>query len=96
SSAGSITRVAVIAPETRRVNGKNFGGSLAPQKALTIGLRTIRENSGRVLLLADRKYKAKAVAATLQSRDFMRWPAVALRQHKNFTVVADRPAAARL
>jgi len=53
---------------------------------------TIRENSGKIMLLASGKRKRKAVSNTLKSKDFMRWPAVALKQHKNFIIVADKVA----
>ncbi len=88
------TRVVRLKQQTRKVNGKNFTSGLAPAKAITIGLRTIRENSKAVLLLAGGKHKSKAIAATLHSKDFLRWPAVALKPHKNFVFVADKEAAA--
>ena len=93
SCSYGITRTVMLKQETMEVNGENFAGGLAPARAITIGLRTIRENSRQILLLASGKRKAKAVSASLQSRDFLRWPAVALKPHKNFMVIADREAA---
>ncbi len=96
SCSYGITRTVLLKQETRKVNGKNFAGGLAPAKAITIGLRTIRGNSRQILLLASGKQKAKAVKAMLHEKDFLRWPAVTLRWHKNVAVIADRVAAGSL
>jgi len=89
----SITRTVMLRPETRAKERKNFSGRQVPKKALTIGLKTIRENSGKILLLASGKNKANAISFSLKSKDFMKWPAVALRPHRNFMVIADKAAA---
>jgi glucosamine-6-phosphate deaminase len=96
SCSYGITRTVLLKQETRKVNGGNFASGLAPAKAITIGLGTIRENSRQVLLLASGKNKAKAVSASLQSKDFLRWPAVALMPHRNFVFVVDRAAAGKM
>lgn len=89
----SITRVVRLKNATRKKNAKDFSGRLVPKKAITVGIRTIRENSKKILLLASGKSKARAVRASLKSRDFMLWPAVSLKQHKNFMFIVDRAAA---
>ena len=87
-----ITRMVLLKPETRKVNGSGFPEGLAPAKALTVGLRTIRENSRKILLLAAGRHKKKAVSSTLKGRDFLRWPAVALKPHRNFMIITDKAA----
>jgi len=102
----SITRVVRLRPETRKKNAKDFPvsspgmpgmpgspSSQVPKKAITIGLKTIRENSRQILLLASGSQKKKAVSSLLNSKDFMKWPAVTLQRHRNVTVLADRAAA---
>jgi len=88
-----ITRAVVLRPATRKKNAKYFSGRDVPKKAVTIGLRTMRENSRQIMLLASGKKKARAIRASLRSKDFMRWPAVALKPHHNFLFVVDRAAA---
>ncbi len=92
SSPNSITRVVKLKPQTKRVNGKNFSSGLAPARALTIGLRTIRDNSRAVILLASGKNKRQAVKCMLKSKDTLKCPAATLRSHYNTTVLVDRAA----
>ncbi|MBN2067430.1 MAG: 6-phosphogluconolactonase [Candidatus Diapherotrites archaeon] len=91
----SVTRTVALRPATRKKNAKYFPGGKVPHKALTIGLRTMRENSAQIMLLASGKSKAKAVSASLHSKDFLKWPAVSLRPHKNFLFVVDKAAATK-
>jgi|GEM_PF-131205 len=95
SCSYGITRTVMLMPETRKANGAGFTEKLAPAKALTVGLRTIRENSGKILLLASGRQKTKAISGMLKSNDFLRWPAVALKRHRNFMIVADRAAVSK-
>ncbi len=87
-----VTRLVKLKQQTRKINGKSFSENIAPPKAITVGLKTIRDNSAKILLLASGKPKRKAILNTLKSNDFMKWPAVALKQHKNFMIVADKAA----
>lgn len=92
SCAWGITRVVKLKPQTRKVNGKNFSSGLAPKRALTIGLGTIRYNSRAVILLASGKNKGLAVKCMLKSKDALKCPAATLRSHYNVTVLVDRAA----
>lgn len=96
SGINSVTRVAKLKEGTRKSKGKDFPCGMAPAKALTVGLGTIRNNARQVLLIANGKHKAAAVASSLKSMDFTRFPAATLQLHKNVTFVVDRPAAAKI
>jgi glucosamine-6-phosphate deaminase len=89
----SITRVVRLKDATRKKNAKDFHGKPVPKKGITVGIRTIRDNSKKIILLASGKNKARAVRASLKSKNFMLWPAVSLKQHKNFMFIVDRKAA---
>ncbi len=89
----SITRIVKLREATRRKNRVDFPGRAVPKKGITVGMRTIRDNSRKIILIASGKGKAKAVSASLRSKDFVRWPTVALRSHKNFMFIVDRAAA---
>ncbi len=95
SCSYGLTRLVKLKHHTRKVNGGCFSENIAPLKAITVGLKTIRENSAEILLLASGKHKRKAVLNTLKSKDFMKWPAVALKPHKNFMVIADKAVAGK-
>jgi glucosamine-6-phosphate deaminase len=95
SGEHSATCVVNLSRQTRRVNGKGFPKGLAPERALTVGLGTIRENSGNILLLASGGHKKGAVSALLAGGNPAKCPAAALRTHKNFMVVADGAAAGK-
>ncbi len=96
SSSTSLTRVVKLKKETRKVNGESFSDGLAPEKALTVGLKTIRANSKKILVLASGKHKAEAIAGTLKQGKAKKWPAASLKSHKNLVFVVDKAAAKRL
>jgi glucosamine-6-phosphate deaminase len=92
SSASSKTRVVKLRPATIKKNAKYFPGVEVPSKGITMGLGTIRDNCRQILLLASGSNKAKAIRASLHSNNSKKWPAVALRSHKNITYIVDRAA----
>ena len=92
SSPNSVTRIVKLKPQTRKVNGKNFSSGRAPERALTIGLKTIKANSRQILLIANGKHKAKAIAATLKGKSSLKWPAAVLQSHSNMVVLVDKAA----
>jgi len=92
----SITRVVKLKQATRRKNRADFPGSPVPKKGITVGVRTMRDNSNKIILIASGKGKASAVASSLQSKDSMKWPAAALRPHKNFMFIVDKAAASKV
>ncbi|MDP6670342.1 MAG: PfkB family carbohydrate kinase [archaeon] len=95
SSENSITRVVKLKPQTRKVNGKNFSSGLAPERALTIGLKTIRVNSMQILMLASGKNKRQAVKCMLKGKSVSRCPAATLQSHRNVAVLVDKAAVAK-
>lgn len=88
----SRTRVVRLAESTRRVNASDFEGSVAPEKAITVGMKTIFE-SRRILLLASGSNKARAVAAALRGEISETVPASLLRRHPDVSFLLDRDAA---
>jgi glucosamine-6-phosphate deaminase len=73
-----------------------FGGEdQVPRKAITVGLRTLRETRA-ILLLVSGEAKARALRAMLEEPVSTRRPASLLRDHPRLTIIADRAAAALL
>ncbi len=95
ASFDSRTRVVTLAESTRRVNATDFEGERAPERAISVGMRTISD-SGEVLLLASGANKAQAVAAAVGGEVSERVPASALRLHPNVSLLLDRDAASAL
>ena len=95
ASFDSRTRVVTLAESTRRVNATDFEGERAPERAISVGMRTI-SNSREVLLLASGANKARAVAAAVGGEVSERVPASALRLHPNVSLLLDREAASAL
>lgn len=92
ASFDSRTRVVRLAETTRLVNASDFAGDRAPEKAITVGMRTIFE-SREVLMLASGANKARAVEAAVEGGITDRVPASMLKQHENTTFLVDRDAA---
>ena len=92
ASFDSRTRVVTLAESTRRVNATDFEGERAPERAISVGMRTISD-SRTVLLLASGANKARAVAAAVGGEVSERVPASALRLHPNVSLLLDRDAA---
>ncbi len=95
ASFDSRTRVVRLAETTRRVNATDFEGERAPERAISVGMRTISD-SGEVLLLASGANKARAVAAAVSGEISEEVPASALRRHPNVSFLLDREAASAL
>ena len=95
ASFDSRTRVVRLAESTRRVNATDFEGERAPERAISVGMRTISD-SREVLLLASGANKAEAVAAAVGGEVSEDVPASALRLHPNVTLLLDRDAASLL
>lgn len=93
--ADSRTRVVKLTESTRKVNAVDFEGGRAPERAITVGMRTIFE-SREVLLLASGANKARAVAAALEGEISEEVPASMLSRHANATFLLDEEAASSL
>lgn len=95
ASFDSRTRVVRLAESTRRVNATDFEGDRAPERAISVGMRTISD-SREILLLASGSNKAQAVAAAVGGEVSEAVPASALRRHPNVSFLLDRDAASAL
>lgn len=95
ASFGSRTRVVRLADSTRRVNATDFEGGLAPQRAISVGMRTIYE-AEEVLLLASGANKARAIAAAAGGEISPEVPASMLRDHPCASFLLDANAASAL
>ena len=95
ASFDSRTRVVRLAETTRLVNAIDFEGQRAPERAISVGMRTISD-SREVLLLASGANKARAVAAAVGGEVSEEVPASALRRHPNVAFLLDREAASAL
>jgi glucosamine-6-phosphate deaminase len=67
------------------------GAAIRPDRAITLGLGTIRA-ARRVLVLATGEEKAEPVRALLESDSASGFPIALLAGHPNLTVLADRAA----
>ncbi len=95
ASFDSRTRVVRLAETTRRVNATAFEGERAPERAVSVGMRTISD-SREVLLLASGANKAQEVGAAVSGEISEDVPASALRRHPNVSFLLDREAASAL
>jgi glucosamine-6-phosphate deaminase len=95
ASFDSRTRVVRLAEITRRVNATDFEGERAPERAISVGMRTISD-SREILLLASGANKARAVAVAVGGEVSEDVPASALRRHPNVAFLLDRDAASAL
>jgi glucosamine-6-phosphate deaminase len=89
----SRTRVVELTESTRRANADFFRGFEVPARALTMGIGTIME-SRRIVLLASGTGKDAALAR-LETLDIdPSFPASALWDHDDVTVLVDRTTSA--
>lgn len=95
SPFSSRTRVVGLAESTRRANAVGFDAGAVPERAITVGMRTIFE-SRKILLLASGEGKAEAVAAAVEGEVSPHIPASMLREHPDVTFLLDRDAASAL
>lgn len=85
----SRTRVVELTESTRRANADLFRGQTVPSRALTMGIGTILE-SRRIILLASGSGKRAAIER-LETLDIdPSFPASALWDHDDVTVLVDR------
>lgn len=96
SSMASRTRVKTLTPRTRQDNARFFADeSQVPVHCLTMGLGTILQ-ARRLLLVAQGRGKASAVAAAVEGPLTAMVPASALQLHPHATVLLDEDAASKL
>lgn len=87
----SRTRVVELTASTRQANADLFAGDQVPSQAITMGIGTILE-SRRIVLLASGRGKGEAIAR-LETLDIdPSFPASALWDHDDVTVLVDRSA----
>ncbi|RYL92212.1 glucosamine-6-phosphate deaminase [Sporolactobacillus sp. Y61] len=87
------THVVTLTPSTRAANARYFSSlSEVPEKAITMGIGTILKSKA-ILLIASGKAKAEAMKELLSStKSDEKFPASALIQHPNVTIIADEAA----
>ncbi|MGB3829021.1 MAG: glucosamine-6-phosphate deaminase [Ornithinimicrobium sp.] len=96
SSFASRTRVKTLSPQTRSDNARFFDHpDRVPEHCITQGLGTIAQ-ARRLVLLAQGKHKAPAVAAMVEGPLAAICPASLLQMHPDATVILDEPAASAL
>jgi glucosamine-6-phosphate deaminase len=96
SSLSSRTRIKTLTPETRQDNARFFDRpDEVPTHCLTQGLGTIMD-AKEVVLVAQGRSKAKAVAGLIEGPVSAMCPGSILQMHPQATVVLDEDAAAEL
>ena len=96
SSLGSRTRLKTLTAETVRDNARFFGSEEAvPRLAITMGVGTILE-ARKIILLANDKKKAAAVAAAIEGPVTSMNTASALQLHRDTMAILEREAASAL
>lgn len=96
SSFASRTRIKTLTPATRADNARFFGSvDDVPKHCITQGLGTIMEAKS-VLLIAQGKAKAHAVAQSIEGPISSMCPASVLQMHPRVTVILDAAAASDL
>jgi glucosamine-6-phosphate deaminase len=95
SAASSTARVVELQPTSVEANRAWFGGDYAPDRGVTVGLRTVLA-ARRALVLAFGAHKAAAVAALAEGPVGEACPASFLQRHPEALLVLDEAAAAGL
>lgn len=86
---GSKTRLVEL---TERTKKENFNDpDAAPDRAITMGIRTIM-NAKRIVLLATGEEKSRSIGKALTGPVTEEWPASILQLHPNAAFVLDRRA----
>ncbi len=93
STLDSRTRIVELADSTIELMKISFSPRDLPRQAITMGLGTILEARG-ILLLASGSRKAQILGRALTGQITTDVPASVLRLHSNLTVIADEEAAA--
>ena len=96
-SLASTTHTQVLTEQTRADNARFFGGdiNLVPRLCITQGLGTIGRAKA-VILVAQGKQKAEAIAAMAEGGVSALWPASVLQFHNDATILVDDEAASLL
>lgn len=88
----SLTHIVTLDESTRAANARFFNSiEEVPKLAITMGIATIM-SSKEILLLASGKTKAKAMSELINGDLHVESPASALKNHPNFTIIADEEA----
>jgi len=96
SSLGSRTRIKTLARQTIQDNARFFGSpEEVPVYAITMGVGTILE-ARKIMLLANGRQKAPAVAAAIEGPVTSMVTASALQLHRDAMCIIDREAASQL
>jgi glucosamine-6-phosphate deaminase len=96
SSLGSRTRIKTLARQTIEDNARFFDSpEQVPIYAITMGVGTILE-AHKLILLANGKSKAQAIAAAVEGPVTSMCTASALQLHRDASVIVDREAASAL
>lgn len=92
----SLTRIQLLAPQTRRALADTFGGEeKTPEKAATMGIKTL-VSARNVAVVALGQAKAEAVFQMLYARDDSVVPAAFMQLPLNVSVLVDEEASAKL
>lgn len=92
TSFDSQTHIVTLDESTRSANARFFNSiEEVPKLAITMGIATIMQ-SKEILLLASGKTKAKAISELINGEINEKYPASALKNHRNFTIIADEEA----
>lgn len=91
----SRTRIIKLTKETIEANRDQFVDQIIPSEALSMGIETIMEAKGLVML-ATGKSKADVVKYLLNHHDDPSCPATYLKDHPHFTLVLDPEAASKI
>lgn len=86
------THVVTLTESTRQANAEYFPGSAPPKRALTVGIGTILESAGIVLMAAGAA-KQEAIARLRSGEIDESFPASALHRHHDVRCIVDRAAA---
>ena len=95
STLNSRTRVVELTDETKNSNKSHFGEGQMPSKALSMGIGSIMDGKG-LLMLATGKSKADAIKYLMNHHDDESCPATYLKSHPHFTLVLDPEAASKI
>lgn len=96
-SLSSTSHPQYLTDQTRADNCRFFGEDMeqVPKFAVTQGLTTIL-SAKRIVLVAQGKQKAEAVAHMIEGGVSAMWPASVLQTHPNITILVDEDAASQL
>ena len=96
SSLGSRTRIKTLTDKTRQDNARFFKlMDEVPKYAITMGVGTIMDSKS-IILLANGKNKAKAIAKTIEGPITAMVPATMVQMHRNAIILIDKDASSDL